>query len=102
MAPQVGQAAVFDVGRATITSRLGSASMCSMANPDGANAIPRLMTAILHQNAAHIRTGFHQLCDRAPVGLTAVSGATGFPDQAAWRTRARSRSCLARPYICRL
>ena len=35
-------------------------------------------------------------------GLSAVSGATDCPDQAACKTRARSRSCLARPYICRL
>jgi hypothetical protein len=35
-------------------------------------------------------------------GLSAVSGVPDCPDQAACRTRARSRSHLARPYICRL
>jgi hypothetical protein len=61
MAPQVGQAAVFEVGRATITSRLGSASMCSMASPDGANAILRLMTAILMLVAKSVAGSFPAL-----------------------------------------
>ena len=38
----------------------------------------------------------------AQLGLSAVFGAVGAANHAACRTRARSRSCLARPYICRL
>jgi len=44
--PQAGQAAVPETARATMTSLSASVSMRSMANPQGASVMPRLMTAI--------------------------------------------------------
>ena len=58
--PQIGHFAVFDTGRAVMTSPAASVSTCSTTKPYGGSERSRLMIDILYQNAAQAPPELHQ------------------------------------------